>query len=140
MAAAGKLPAGEAAGDDAPVAGAFQQLLDAEPSAQADAAANLPALAASGKRLPAKPTAAGAGAVPDDVAPMMAMLAQMPGLPAVADPAAATPSMPLPNALPAGPATSPQAVPDALATPRPPQPELPGLRRDAVADAVEAAL
>lgn len=152
MAAAGKLPAGEAAGDDAPVAGAFQQLLEAEPSAQADAAANLTALVASGKRLPAKSTAAGAEAVPDDVAPMMAMLAQMPGLPAAADPAPATPPVPLPNALPAGPVTSPQAVPDALtalatrpSTPSVPpvpstQPELPGLRRDAVADAVEAAL
>ena len=114
MAAAGKLPAGEAAGDDAPVAGAFQQLLEAEPSAQADAAANLTALVASGKRLPAKSTAAGAEAVPDDVAPMMAMLAQMPGLPAAADPAPATPPVPLPNVLPAGPVTSPQAVPDAL--------------------------
>ncbi|MFN7184038.1 MAG: flagellar hook-length control protein FliK [Thermomonas haemolytica] len=160
MAAAGKLPAGEAAGDDAPVAGAFQQLLEAEPSAQADAAvANPPALAAAGKRLPAKPGAsAAAEAAPDDVAPMMAMLAQMPGLPAAADPAPATPPVPLPNALPAGPVTSPQAVPDALtalatrpstpstpSTPSAPpvpstQPELPGLSRDAVADAVEAAL
>lgn len=148
---AGKLPAGEAAGDDALVAGAFQQLLEVEPSAQADAAAaNPPALAAPGKHQPAKPGAsAAAEAAPDDVAPMMAMLAQMPGLPAAAAPAAATPSLPLPDALPAGPVTSPQAVPDALtalatrpsAPPVPStQPDLPGLRRDAVADAVEAAL
>ncbi len=142
--AAGKLPPGETAGDtagaDAPVAGAFQQMLDAEPSAQADAPP------ASGKRLSAKPTVAGAEAVPDDVAPMMAMLAQMPGWQAAAEPAAAMSSPSLPNALPAGPVTSPQAVPDALATrpsmPSMPsaQPDLPGLRRDAVADAVEAAL
>ncbi|MCR6496385.1 flagellar hook-length control protein FliK [Thermomonas sp. S9] len=147
--AAGKLQAGEAAGDaagaDAPVAGAFQQLLDAEPSAQADAPASVPAPPASGRRLPAKPAASAAGteAVSDDVAPMMAMLAQMPGWQAAAEPAAAMPSTSLPNALPAGPVTSPQAVPDALAgvaahpTARP---ELPGLRRDAVADTVEAAL